>query len=163
MSGRECDGMVKSNPLVSIVLVASLWLSWAGIAGAQTGWPDAQKPAAKASTSNAPAPRAAKAPAKTKRKPGPAKASSSPAAEPSESHPVDEAALRAMSAIIASQTAAIEALTRRVEATERRLAVMSHGSEIAAISVAEPIVESADLFRAALFVDWEEVIGGLPR
>jgi hypothetical protein len=75
----------------------------------------------------------------------------------------DETALRVMSEIIARQTLAIEVLTRRVEATERRLAVTARDPEMAAVSGAELIAESADVFRAALFVDWDEVIDGLSR
>jgi hypothetical protein len=165
MTGRECDGIVKANPLVSITLVASLVLGWSLVAGAQSGWPDAKKPDAKASSPKATkeaTPKAARTTPRTKRKPASAK-TPPPGVASSQLRAADETALRVMSEIIARQTLAIEVLTRRVEATERRLAVTARDPEMAAVSGAELIAESADVFRAALFVDWDEVIDGLSR
>jgi len=139
---------VKANQLVSITLVAGLWLGCVGATGAQTGWPDSRKTRA---TKTATPAKAARTASKASGKPARAK-TARPASRP---RIADEAALRAMSAIIARQTQAIEALTRRLEAAERRL-------DMASAPAIDVLVEdTVDPFRAARSVDWAEIVDAL--
>ena len=65
--------------------------------------------------------------------------------------------LRSMAELVTRQAAAIEALARRLEVAESRLEQLAGPPPTA--PVAAEIDEAQAPFRAALSIDWAEVIG----
>jgi hypothetical protein len=134
---------VNARQIVSIALVATLWLTSSVVTLAQSNWPTAKK----AATVQKSPPETHRKPAKsvatplTPRRGKRASTSTSPAATP------DQITLRAMSEIIGRQTLAIEALAVRLEAAERRL-------ETVVSSAHEPSNDDACDTNALNFVYW---------
>jgi hypothetical protein len=129
---------LNTKPFISIVLASALWLGGAAVVHGQSSWPTAKKTAVEGG----------------RRKTVSTKKRRRAAVPVKRAHAIDEATLRSMYDLIARQSLALEALTKRLEAAERRLD--------AAASAAEPLADDrADLFRAALAVDWSRVIDDL--
>jgi len=108
---------VNAKQIVSIALVATLWLTSSVVTLAQSNWPTAKK----AATAQKSSPETHRKPGKPVATPSTPRRGKRASTRTSSAATPDQITLRAMSEIIARQTLAIEALAARLEAAERRL------------------------------------------
>ena len=142
---------VNAKPFISILLASTLWLGGAASASGQSTWPTEKTITTEKKKS---VPTTRKAGSRSRRKAASTRRPRIVATPRQQPPSAQEAVLRSMSEVIARQSQALEALTMRLEAAERRLDV--------AAPVPEAIADDrADLFRAALAVDWAQVIDEL--
>ena len=144
---------MKSHLSIRLGLVVALSLTTGIVTDAQTNWP----------TTKVVRPAAAPRPVQI-RKPKPT--SKRRAARTATIPRRQRISLRSMAELVTRQAAAIEALARRLEAAESRLDVLASASAPAAQTGQDaslgPVTPGFDdaqsPFRAALSIDWAEVI-----
>jgi len=144
---------MKSHLSIRLGLAVALSLTTGIVTDAQTNWP----------TTKVVRPAAAPRPVQI-RKPKPT--SKRRAARTSTSTATSADLLRSMAELVTRQAAAIEALARRLEAAESRLDVLASASAPAAQAGQDASLErvtpgfddAQSPFRAALSIDWAEVI-----
>ena len=133
---------MKSHASIRLGFALALWLAAGLVTDAQSNWPTTKvvRPAAASKPVQIRKPR-------PKRRGAPKVVAASPQPD----------LLRSMAELVTRQAAAIEALARRLEVAESRLEQLAGPPPTA--PVAAEIDEAQAPFRAALSIDWAEVIG----
>jgi hypothetical protein len=145
---------MKPHTSLRLGLAVVLTLASGIITDAQTNWPTAKT--ARIATPSKPV-QIRKARAAKRRGATRAAAPSGATARVTASTATQMELLRSMADLVTRQATAIDALARRLEAAEARLELLAAAPQQAPV-VAE-IDEAQAPFRAALAIDWAEVIG----